>query len=73
MSQVLGLSLLLLLLQKSENFPKFRKDFQKSVNLSKICLIKCLKSHKSLGLLCSVVKKLIVSGNRQTNQASKGP
>ena len=27
-------------------------------------LIKCLKGHKSLGSLCSVVKTLIVSGNR---------
>ena len=31
-----------------------------------ITLIKCLKGHKSLGSLCSVVKTLIVSGNRQT-------
>ena len=28
-----------------------------------ITLIKCLKGHKSLGSLCSVVKTLIVSGN----------
>ena len=31
-----------------------------------ITLIKCLKGHKSLGSLCSVVKTLIVSGNRAT-------
>ena len=34
-----------------------------------ITLIKCLKGHKSLGSLCSVVKTLIVSGARP----SKGP
>ena len=33
-----------------------------------ITLIKCLKGHMSLGSLCSVVKTLIVSGNRATNQ-----
>ena len=33
-----------------------------------ITLIKCLKGHKSLGSLCSVVNFLIVSGA----QASKG-
>ena len=37
-----------------------------------ITLNKCLKGHKSLRLLCSVVKTLIVSGNRGTKQASKG-
>ena len=37
-----------------------------------ITLIKCLKGHKSLGSLCSVVKTLIVSGVRRTNQPSKG-
>ena len=36
-----------------------------------ITLIKCLKGHKSLGSLCSVVKTLIVSLVRQTDQASK--
>ena len=41
---------------------------QKSENLPKICLIKCLKGHKSLGSLCSVVKTLIVSGVRGTNR-----
>ena len=35
-----------------------------------ITLIKCLKGHKSLGL-CSVVKTLIVSGNRATNQGTR--
>ena len=34
-----------------------------------IILIKCLKGHKSLGSLCSVVKTLIVSGVRPTKQA----
>ena len=43
--------------QKSENLPKIWKSsknlkiFQKSENLPKICLIKCLKGHKSLGSL----------------------
>ena len=37
-----------------------------------ITLIKCLKGHKSLGSLCSVVKALIVSGVRPTNQPTKG-
>ena len=37
-----------------------------------ITLIKCLKGHKSLGSLCSVVKTLIVSGNRQSKLPSKG-
>ena len=45
--------------------------FQKSEYLPKICLIKCLKGHKSLGSLCSVVNSLIVSGAQPTNQASK--
>ena len=31
-----------------------------------ITLKKCLKGHKSLGLLCSAVKTLIVSGVRQS-------
>ena len=31
-----------------------------------ITLIKCLKGHKSLGSLCSVVNSLIVSGARRT-------
>ena len=31
-----------------------------------ITLIKCLKGHKSQGSLCSVLKTLIVSGNRGT-------
>ena len=34
-----------------------------------ITLNKCLKGHKSLGLLCSVVKTLIVSGAGPTDQA----
>ena len=63
MSQVLGLSLLLLL------SPKNLKKIQKSENLPKISLIKCLKGHKSLGSLFSVVKTLIVSLVRQTKQA----
>ena len=37
-----------------------------------ITLIKCLKGHKSLGSLCSVVKTLIVSGAGQTNRQTKG-
>ena len=37
-----------------------------------ITLIKCLKGHKSLGSLCIVVKTLIVSGNRQRDQGTKG-
>ena len=64
--------------QKSEIFPKiwnFSKNlkfFQKSESFPKICLIKCLKGHKSLGSLCSVVKTLIVSWVRQTDRATKG-
>ena len=34
-----------------------------------VTLIKCLKGHKSLGSLCSVVKTLIVSGVRASKQA----
>ena len=30
-----------------------------------------LVTHKSIGSLCSVVKTLIVSGNRQTNQGTR--
>ena len=37
-----------------------------------ITLIKCCKGHNSLGSLCSVVKTLIVSLVRQTNQGTKG-
>ena len=48
------------------------KIFQKSENLLKICLIKYLKGHKSLGSLCNVVKGLIVSLVRATNQPTKG-
>ena len=59
MSQVLGLS-------------KNLKIFQKSENFLKICLIKCLKGHKSLGSLCSVVKTLIVSGAGPTDRPTKG-
>ena len=33
-----------------------------------ITLIKCLKGHKSLGSLCSVVKTLIVSGAQPTDR-----
>ena len=35
-----------------------------------IALIECLKIHKSLGSLCSVVKTLIVSGVRGTDQGT---
>ena len=38
-----------------------------------ITLIKCLKGHKSLGSLCSVVKTLIVSGNRPSYQGTRSP
>ena len=38
-----------------------------------ISLIKCLKGHKSLGLLFSVVKPLIVSGVRGTDQGTRSP
>ena len=38
-----------------------------------ITLIKCLKGHKSLGSLCSVVKTLIVSGVRRTDQGTRSP
>ena len=38
-----------------------------------ITLIKCLKGHKSLGSLCSVVKTLIVSLVGPTDQGTKGP
>ena len=38
-----------------------------------ISLIKCLKGHKSLGSLCSVVKTLIVSGNGPTNGRTMSP
>ena len=31
------------------------------------------QGHKSLGSLCSVVKTLIVSGNRATNQGTRSP
>ena len=37
-----------------------------------IYLIKCLKGHKSLGSLCSVVNALIVSLVRATKQPTKG-
>ena len=57
MSQVLGLS-------------KNLKIFQKSENLPKICLIKCLNGHMSLGSFCSVVKTLIVSGAQGTDQGT---
>ena len=49
------------------------KIFQKSENLPKMCLIKCLKGHKSLGSLCSVVKTLIVSGVRAREQGTRSP
>ena len=39
----------------------------------KICLIKCLKGHKSLGSLCSVVNSLIVSGNRPSKGQTMSP
>ena len=35
-----------------------------------ITLIKCLKGHKSLGSLCSVLKTLIVSGAQGTDQGT---
>ena len=38
-----------------------------------ITLIKCLKGHKSLGSLCNVVKALIVSGVRPSNQGTMSP
>ena len=38
-----------------------------------ISLIKCLKGHKSLGSLCSVLKSVIVSGVRQTEQGTRSP
>ena len=38
-----------------------------------ITLIKCLKGHKSLGSLCSVVKTLIVSGAGQTDRQTRCP
>ena len=38
-----------------------------------ITLTKCPKGHQSLGSLCSVVKTLIVCGNRQTNQGTRSP
>ena len=38
-----------------------------------ITLIKCLKGHKSLGSLCSVVKTLVVSGNRATDRPTNQP
>ena len=38
-----------------------------------ISLIKCLKGHKSLGLLFSVVKPLIVSGVGGTDQGTRSP
>ena len=44
---------------------KISKNLKKNPKIwifLKICLIKCLKGHKSLGSLCSVVKTLIVSG-----------
>ena len=36
-------------------------------------LIKCLKGHKFLGSLCSVVNTLIVSGVRQTDRGTRSP
>ena len=38
-----------------------------------ITLIKCLKGHKSLGSLCSVVKTLIVSGAQGTDRQTMSP
>ena len=38
-----------------------------------ITLIKCLKGHKFLGSLCSVVKTLIVSGVQPTDQGTRSP
>ena len=38
-----------------------------------ITLIKCLKGHKSLGSLCSVVKTLIVSGAGPTKGQTMSP
>ena len=40
---------------------------------TKICLIKCLKGHKSLGSLCNVVKALIASGARPTKGQTMSP
>ena len=36
-------------------------------------LIKCLKDHKSLGSLCSVMKGLIVSDAQQTKEGTCSP
>ena len=47
--------------------------FQKSENVPKICLSKCLKGHKSQGSLCSVVKTLIVSGAQGTDGRTRSP
>ena len=60
-------------LWKSENLPKIWTIFQKYENLPKICLIKCLKGHKSLGSLCNVAKALIVSGVRQSKGQTMSP
>ena len=56
--------------QKSENLPKIWKSFK---NLKIFCRIKCLKGHKSLGSLYSVVNSLIVSGNRQSKGQTMSP
>ena len=49
------------------------KIFQKYENFLKICLIKCLKGHKSLGSLCNVVKALIINGVRPTKGPTMSP
>ena len=52
--------------KKSENLPKIWKSSENLKIFLKICLIKCLEGHKSLGSLCNVVKALIVNGARRT-------
>ena len=59
------------IIKNCQKFPKFPKLSKTVKNCHKNCH-KCLKGHKSLGSLFSVVKTLIVSGVRPTKQASKG-
>ena len=53
---------------KSSHMYRMSQMSQMSQTCLFITLIKCLKGHKSLGSLCSVVKTLIVSGAGQTKQ-----
>ena len=56
---------------KFEKLQKKLKKFEKKLTGHvSITLIKCLKGHKSLGSLCSVVKTLIVSLVRPTKQGT---